>query len=52
MAGLLALGAMNMGWMLLVAVLVAAQKLLPWERVATLGVAATLVALAIVEVAA
>jgi len=52
MAGLLALGAMSMGWMLLVAVLVAAEKLLPWERVATLGVAATLLALAVVEVAA
>ena len=52
MSGLLVLGAMNMGWMLLVALLIAAEKLLPWERVATVGVAATLFALAIVEVAA
>ena len=51
MAGLIALGAMSIGWMLLVAVLVTAQKLLPWERAASWGVAGTLVALAVVEVA-
>jgi predicted metal-binding membrane protein len=51
MAGLLALGAMSMGWMLLVAALVATEKLLPWERAATGAVVAALVALAVVEAA-
>jgi predicted metal-binding membrane protein len=51
MAVLLALGAMSMGWMLLVAGLVAIEKLLPWERAATGAVVATLLALAVVEVA-
>jgi predicted metal-binding membrane protein len=52
MVVLVALGAMSIGWMALVAALIAAEKLLPWERAATVGVAATLVALAIVQVAA
>src|SRR5438105_5652245 len=51
MAGLIALGAMSIGWMLLFAGLVAAEKLLPWERAATWGVAATLIALAVLQVA-
>jgi len=51
MAGLLVLGAMSMGWMLLVAALIAAEKLLPWERVATWGVAATLLGLAVAQLA-
>jgi predicted metal-binding membrane protein len=51
MAGLLALGAMSIGWMLLVAALVAVEKLLPWERAATGAVVATLVTLAVMEVA-
>jgi predicted metal-binding membrane protein len=51
MAGLLALGAMSVGWMLLVAAFIAAEKLLPWERAATGTVVAALLALAVVEAA-
>jgi hypothetical protein len=47
MAALFALGAMSITWMLLVAALIAAEKLLPWRRAATAGVAAVLTALAI-----
>ncbi|HEY1596315.1 MAG TPA: DUF2182 domain-containing protein [Thermoleophilaceae bacterium] len=47
MAGLFALGAMSVPWMVVIAVLVAAEKLLPWGAVAGAGVAAVLAALAI-----
>jgi len=52
MAVLLALGAMSVGWMLLVAALVSMEKLLPWKRAATGTVTAVLVALVVIEVAA
>jgi predicted metal-binding membrane protein len=47
MASLFALGAMSITWMLLIGALIAAEKLLPWRTVGTIGVAAALVALAI-----
>jgi predicted metal-binding membrane protein len=46
MATLFALGVMSMGWMAVIAGLVAVEKLLPWARSATLGVAAALGCLA------
>jgi predicted metal-binding membrane protein len=46
MATLFALGVMSIGWMAAVAGLIALEKLLPWERVATLGIAAILACLA------
>jgi predicted metal-binding membrane protein len=45
MAALFALGVMSLGWMVLVASLVAVEKLLPWREVAERGVALGLVAL-------
>jgi predicted metal-binding membrane protein len=47
MAALFALGAMSIPWMLVIAALIAAEKLLPWRTAATGGVAIVLVALAI-----
>jgi predicted metal-binding membrane protein len=47
MAGLFALGAMSVPWMIVIAVLVSAEKLLPWRAPATTGVAVVLAALAI-----
>jgi predicted metal-binding membrane protein len=47
MAALFALGVMSIGWMALIAAFIAIEKLLPWKRVANLGVAAALAALAI-----
>jgi predicted metal-binding membrane protein len=47
MAALFALGAMSMTWMLVIAALIAAEKLLPWRSAATGGVALVLVVLAI-----
>ena len=47
MAGLFALGAMSVPWMIVIAVLIAVEKLLPWRVVGTAAVAATLAALAI-----
>jgi hypothetical protein len=47
MAALFALGAMSLFWMIVVALLIAAEKMLPWRTVATAGVAAVLAALAI-----
>jgi predicted metal-binding membrane protein len=47
MAGLFALGAMSVPWMIVIAVLIAVEKLLPWRAVATASVAALLAALAI-----
>jgi predicted metal-binding membrane protein len=47
MLSLFALGLMSIAWMVFVAGLVAAQKLIPWRRVATYGTAAILVALGV-----
>jgi len=47
MAALFALGVMNIGWMALIAGLIAGEKLLPWKRVAVRGVAIVLAALAL-----
>jgi predicted metal-binding membrane protein len=47
MAGLFALGAMSVPWMIVIAVLIAVEKLLPWRVVGTAAVATTLAALAI-----
>ena len=47
MAALFALGVMSVAWMLVVALLIAVEKLLPWRSVATAAVAAVLVVLAI-----
>jgi predicted metal-binding membrane protein len=45
MASLLALGVMSIAWMAFVAALIAAEKLLPWRRVATYSTAGLLFAL-------
>jgi predicted metal-binding membrane protein len=47
MAALFALGAMSVGWMALISVLIAAERLLPWRGLATTGVASLLVVVAI-----
>lgn len=47
MVSLFALGVMSLAWMLVVSVLIAAEKLLPWRRVATVGVTVVLVAVAV-----
>ncbi|MBA2523467.1 MAG: DUF2182 domain-containing protein [Solirubrobacterales bacterium] len=47
MAALFALGVMSVGWMLLVAALIALEKLAPWQWLATRGVAVVLVVLGI-----
>jgi predicted metal-binding membrane protein len=47
MATLLALGVMSVGWMVLVAALIATEKLLPWRTVATRGIAILLAVLGI-----
>jgi predicted metal-binding membrane protein len=52
MASLLALGIMSVGWMALVAGLIAAEKILPWGRVATYATAAILFALGLLLLAA
>jgi predicted metal-binding membrane protein len=52
MAALFALGVMSIGWMALIAALIALEKLLPWKPVATGVVTVTLVALAIGVLAA
>jgi predicted metal-binding membrane protein len=46
MAALFALGVMSIGWMAVIAGLIAVEKLLPWARIATLGAAAVLGCLA------
>jgi len=51
MAALFALGVMSIAWMAFVALLIAAEKLLPWRRVATYGVAVTLLVLGLVSLA-
>jgi predicted metal-binding membrane protein len=52
MASLLALGVMSIGWMAFVAALIALEKTLPWQRVATYGTAAVLLALGVLMLAA
>jgi predicted metal-binding membrane protein len=47
MAALFALGVMSIGWMVLIAALIATEKLLPWKAVANRGIAVLLVALGI-----
>jgi len=47
MAALFALGVMSVGWMVLVAALIATEKLLPWQTVATRGIAVLLAVLGI-----
>jgi predicted metal-binding membrane protein len=47
MAALFALGVMSIGWMVLVAALIAAEKLLPWRTAATRGIAVLLAVLGI-----
>jgi predicted metal-binding membrane protein len=47
MASLFALGVMSIAWMAFVAALIAAEKTLPWRRVATYGTAAILLALGV-----
>ena len=52
MAALLALGIMSVAWMALVAGLIALEKTLPWQRVATRGIAAVLLALGVLVLVA
>jgi predicted metal-binding membrane protein len=52
MASLFALGVMSIVWMALVAALIAAEKTLPWRRVATYGTAGILLALGLLVLAA
>jgi predicted metal-binding membrane protein len=47
MVALFALGAMSLTWMAVVAALIAAEKLLPWRRIAIAAAAALLLALAV-----
>jgi predicted metal-binding membrane protein len=47
MAALFALGAMSVGWMVLIAALIAAERLMPWRVLATAGVAMLLAVVAI-----
>jgi predicted metal-binding membrane protein len=47
MAALFAVGFMSVAWMVLIALVVAAEKLLPWERAVNGAIAALLLALAI-----
>ncbi len=51
MASLFALGVMSVTWMAFVAALIAAEKTLPWRRVATYGTAAILLALGVLLLA-
>jgi predicted metal-binding membrane protein len=52
MASLFALGVMSLTWMAVVAGLIAAEKTVPWRRVATYGSAAILLALGVLLLAA
>jgi predicted metal-binding membrane protein len=52
MAALFALGVMSLAWMLVVAVLIAIEKLLPWRAAATAAVTAALLGLGIAVAAA
>jgi predicted metal-binding membrane protein len=51
MAALFALGFMNPLWMVVVAVLIAVEKTLPWRRIATYGVTGVLLTLGILVLA-
>jgi predicted metal-binding membrane protein len=51
MASLFALGVMSLAWMAFVAALIALEKTLPWERLATWGTAAILIALGVLLLA-
>jgi predicted metal-binding membrane protein len=51
MAALFALGVMSLGWMALVAALIATEKLLPWKAVANRGIAVLLLVLGIAVMA-
>jgi predicted metal-binding membrane protein len=52
MLSLFALGLMSIAWMVFFAGLVAAEKLIPWRRVATYGTAAILVLLGVLVLVA
>lgn len=52
MAGLFALGIMNLAWMAVIAALITIEKTLPWRRPATWGTAVLLLLLAVVVIAA
>jgi predicted metal-binding membrane protein len=52
MASLFALGIMSVAWMMVVAALVAIEKILPWRHIATWGTTATLVAIGVLLLAA
>jgi predicted metal-binding membrane protein len=52
MASLFALGIMSITWMAFVAGLIAAEKIVPWRRVATYGTAAVLLGLGVLLLAA
>src|SRR5262249_12796696 len=47
MAALFAVGVMSIGWMVMVAALIAIEKLLPWKEVANRGIALLLIVLGI-----
>jgi predicted metal-binding membrane protein len=47
MAALFALGAMSVAWMVVVSLLIAAERLLPWRRLTAIGVGSVLIALTI-----
>jgi predicted metal-binding membrane protein len=51
MASLFALGLMSIAWMAFVAGVIAAEKILPWRRVATYGTAAILLTLGVLLLA-
>jgi hypothetical protein len=48
MASLFALGVISIAWMAFVAVLIAAEKIVPWRRAVTYGIAALLLVLGVV----
>jgi len=52
MASLFALGVMSITWMAIVAGLIAAEKTIPWRRVAIYGTASILLALGVLLFAA
>jgi predicted metal-binding membrane protein len=47
MAALFALGAMSLAWMVVVSLMIAAERLLPWRRLTAIGVGSVLAALTI-----
>jgi predicted metal-binding membrane protein len=47
MAALFALGAMSVAWMVVISLLIAAERLLPWRRLTAIGVGSVLAALTI-----